>query len=343
MLIKNPGEIKIPTVLEFMNLEFGDNDWLVDNMIPSGGSVIIVAKRESYKTWFALYLSKCITEGSRLWDKFRTHKSSVLYITNDDPPRSFQKRLEQFSFSESFFIYHKNLTDFSIELNNGSFQAVKQLIASKDIGLVIVDILRNTHNKDSNADKDSKLVFDKYKELRESNPNVVLIFVMHPSKEPSIEKGFRRRQSEEAVGSYYWEASVDTVFSLSKRTESDVDKVSIVLTKNKQSEKMIKPFIGIQKKAEGPVEFVFEEQIPDKIKIDEIKEHILQLLTEGNYKRQEIIDLLTKRKISGSRLVEEALKELTNGKLVAHSVSKPHIYTIAKNETINDSAFRTSI
>lgn len=337
------SKIIIPTAPDFLKLEFGDTDWLVQDLIPVGGSGIIVAKRESFKTWLALYLSQCVTQGLPFWDKFSTHKNKVLYITNDDPTRSFQKRLEIFHFDDKFFIYHPNLPNFSIEQGNGSFESVKRLVTEEKIGLVIVDILRNTHNKDSNTDKDSKLVLDKFKDLREENLNLVLIFLMHPSKEQPLEKRFNRRQSEEAVGSYYWEAAVDTVLSLTKTTEDDVDQVIICVTKNKQSEKKIKQFIGIQRKGEGSVEFIYEEKIPDKLKVAQAKEYIPQILSEKNYTRKEIIDLCIANHICSSRTVEQALKELHLVGEVTHTDSKPHIYSLVKDQAQEDSANRNTI
>jgi len=336
-------EIEIPSAPDFLKQEFGDVDWLVEDQIPTGGSAIIVAKRESFKTWLALYLSKCVTEGIPLWDIFVTTKAKVLYITNDDPPRNFQKRVSTFSFNDSFFIYHSGLTPFSIDQNNGSFEAVKRLIREKEIGLLIIDILRNTHNKDSNADKDAKLVSDRYKELREANPNLTFIFLIHPSKEQQLEKRFGKRQSEEAVGSYYWEASVDTVLSLTKTTEEDTDKVVITVTKNKQSEKKIKPFIGIQRKGEGVVEFIYEEKIPDTLKVAQAKEYFRQLLLEQDYTRQQLIELAVTNKICASRTAEQALKELKEESQVTHTTAKPHIYSLIKDQTSNDSANRNTI
>ncbi len=335
--------IIIPNALEFAEHNFGDVEWLIENLIPIAGSAIIVAKRESFKTWLAIYIAYHVTNGIPLWDRFATQKDKVLYITNDDPPRNFQKRLGTFSFDASFFIYHQGLSPFSIDQDNGSFEAVKRIISQEKIGLIIVDILRNTHNKDSNTDKDAKLVFDRYKELREGNLNLVLIFLIHPSKEQPMEKRFGKRQSEEAVGSYYWEASVDTVLSLTKTTEDEVDQVVITVTKNKQSEKKIKPFIGIQRKGEESVEFIYEEKIPDKLKVAEAKEYIQQILSEKDYLRKEIIDLCVTDQICKSRTAEQALKELNDEERVTHTESKPHTYSlVVQKQPTNDSTNRNT-
>lgn len=337
--------IHIPSVGEFLSQEFGNVDWLVEGLIPTGGSAIIVAKRESYKTWQALHIAKCVSEGLQVWGVIPTQKGSVLYISNDDPPRSFQKRLDSFNFNpDVVFVYHRGLErPFSVDQENGSFESVKSLIKEKEISLVIVDILRNTHNKDSNTDKDSKLVFEKFNELRESNPNLTFIFLIHPSKEQAFERKFARRQSEEAVGSYYWEAAVDTVISLNKSTDEDIDQVAITVTKNKQSEKKIKPFVGIRRKGENVVEFIYEESITDKLKIDQAKDYILQILSDNNQTRQQIIDLAVESKICGERFVETALKELTDKSLVTHTTSKPHIYSLVNKDTVDDSANRNGI
>lgn len=326
-------DIKIPSASEFLKEEFGSTDWLIENLIPAGGSAIIVAKRESFKTWLALYLSNCITKGLSLWNKIPTHKDKVLYITNDDPSRNFQKRLSIFNFDNSFFVYHAGLTPFTIEQANGSFEAVKKLVSEVNIGLVIVDILRNTHNKDSNTDKEAKLVFDKYKELREGNPNLSFIFLIHPSKEQALEKKFGKRQSEEAVGSYYWEAAVDTVISLTKTVdELQSDLVQITVTKNKQSDKKIKPFIGVRRKVDSPIEFIYEEVIPEKLKLETAKDQLLQFLEEKEKaRRDEIIDFLVATNVCSKRTAEQAISICQKEGNVSHTQSKPYFYYLSEN------------
>lgn len=335
---------KIPSVLEFLNEEFGDIQWLIKDLIPIAGTAIIVAKRESYKTWLALYIAYCITQGLALWSKIETVKTKVLYIANDDPPPSFQARLRTFNFTGDFFVYHRNLPDFSIDQENGSFASVRTTIKDQGIGLLIVDILRNTHNKDSNTDRETKLVLDKYKELRESNPKLVIVFIIHPSKELPPDKRVIRRQSEEAVGSYLWEAAVDTVISLTKSTEEDgTDTVVVNVTKNKQSEKTKpKPFIGIRRKPDQSVEFIFEEHIPDKLKIQTAKEYILGILSQRRCTRKELIDLTVTAGVCGKRFTEEALRELNDEKLVTHTQTRPHIYSLPQDKPEDETADRNT-
>jgi len=323
--------IKIPNVSEFTKQDFGTTAWQVDGVIPYGGSVIIVAKRESYKTWFALYLASCISKGEMLWNTFGTKQDKILYISNDDPARNFQSRLVNFDFDNAFFVYHSSLPPFSVDQDDdSSFLAVKNLIKQEKINVLIIDILRNTHNKDSNSDKEAKQVFDKYKEFRQENQNLVFVFLIHPSKEQAFEKKFSKRQTEEAIGSYYWEASVDTVLSLTKSTDDNLtDSVVFHVTKNKQSDKKIKPFVGIRRKHESQVEFIYEESIPDKLKIEEAKEFILNLLATDTYNRQGIITVLKDNNICGSRITEEALKQLNDANLVTHTTKKPHIYSLS--------------
>lgn len=321
--------IKIPTATEFLDQEFGDIEWLIEDLVPVSGTAAIVAKRESFKTWLAIYIASCVTSGQPLWGKFKTNKSNVLYVASDDPPGSFRKRLNQFAFGDSLFIYHRDLPNFSIDQQNGSFQSVKTLIKEKNIGVIIIDILRNTHNRDSNTDKDAKFVFDKYKELRENNPKLVIIFIIHPSKENPLERRFARRQVEEAVGSYYWEASVDTVLSLTKAIDEQfADIVLIAVTKNKQSEKKIKPFVGIRRKLDGVVEFIYEEKVPEKLKVDEAKEAISTLLEKDNLKRQEILDQLVANGVCSERTGETALSELVEEGKITHTETKPHVYSL---------------
>lgn len=328
-------EVNIPNAMEFMKQDFGETDWLIDNLIPSGGSAILVAKRESYKTWLALYISECVTHGSALWGKFITNKTNVLYISNDDPAGSFKNRLEHFDFNESLFIYHQALPIFMLEGNNGSFESVHKLVIEKRIGMVIVDILRNTHNRDSNTDKDSMSIMNKFKELRSENVDLVFLFISHPSKENSFEKRFGGRKSEEAVGSYYWEAAVDTVLSLSKDTDSEqTDSVVITVTKNKQSEEKHKPFVGIQKAHNGSIKFVYEEKLPEKFqpKTEIAEEAIIDLVKNTpNILRCDLIDELVSEGICSARTVETILPQMVKDKKLILISKNPHKYGTPQN------------
>lgn len=342
-LINNPliqePIITIPNATDFLNQDFGDVDWIIKDLIPTGGSALLIAKRESYKTWLAIYMAHCIAKGIPLWERFETNKSKVLYVANDDPTLFFQKRLDRFQFDDSFFIYHQNLPPFTIEEKNESFTSVKKLIKEANIGVLFIDILRNTHNRDSNTDKDSKAVFDRYKELRANNSDLVFIFLIHPSKENLYEKRFSKRQAEEAVGSYYWEAGVDTVLSLTKTTDDQLtDKVLITVTKNKQSNKRFKPFIGISRNFDGPVEFTYEEKVPDTLKVEKAKEAILLVLQQVPLKRQEIIGQLITENICSERTTEAALAQLTEDQKVTHTKTKPHVYSLASSENISQTA-----
>lgn len=322
--------IHIPNAIEFMNQDFGEIDWVVKNLIPVGGKAVIVAKRESYKTWEALYIAERVSHGDMLWDTLETQKGKVLYITNDDPTKSFQKRLANFSFDENFFIYYPSLPVFTIEGDGKSFKSVEDLVEKEQISLVIIDILRNVHNKDSNTDKDAKMVLAKLDELRLANPQLSFIFVIHPSKENPFEKNYKKRNAEEAVGSYYWEAAVDTVISLIKTSDGELtDTVKIEVTKNKQSDKKIKPFIGIRRKNDGPIEFINEEFIPDKTKLDDAVEAIPVFVKEHKGTgRNDILEYLVNGEICAKRTAEDALTVCQQKGLIKHTSSRPHAYFI---------------
>lgn len=326
--LNQQAQITIPNALEFLALDFGDTPWLIENLLPIGGSGIIVAKRESYKTWLALHIAECVTKGLPVWGILKTSPTKVLYISNDDPAGSFRKRLSQFRFDTSLFVYHQSLPSFSVDVDNGSFSTVKGLVAMHQIGLVIVDILRNTHSKDSNNDKEAMEVLNKFKELREVQPELVLLLISHPAKESAFEKRFGSRKSEEAVGSYYWEAAVDTVISLTKTTDAEqTDSVVITVTKDKQSEQKPKPFVGIRRKVNSPVEFINEESLPEKQKLELAKEAILALLeTNPNMITPDIVESIKSEGISGKRNVEEALKNLYDSKKVFRTKKKPYCY-----------------
>lgn len=333
-------DIHIPNATEFINQDFGKVGWVIENVLPIEGSLFIVARRGSYKTWLALHISKCITEGLPVFGKFKAEKNSVLYIANDDPVHNFKDRVLTFEFNDQFYIYHGHLPRFSIEGTSGGFEAVKKQISNQNIGVVVVDLLRHTHDRDSNTDKDTKFVFDKFKELREANPSLALIFLSHPTKEHDYERRFGGRKQEEAVGSYLWEGAVDTVISLTKKEDGFSDSVIVTFTKNKQSAKKIIPFVGIKREVDELPEYVYEEATVGLLKSDEAEKFILDSLAKGDIERQVIINGLKTGSICSERTASDILQKLVSEGKISHTISKPHIYRLAQS---NDSANGNSL
>ena len=68
-----------------------DIKWVIEDLIPEG-LTILAARPKMGKSFLALYLAACVAKERRVWDKYRTNKSNVLYLAYEDSIQSIKYR-----------------------------------------------------------------------------------------------------------------------------------------------------------------------------------------------------------------------------------------------------------
>lgn len=140
------------------NMVFALLRWLVAGLLPEGLAILAGAPKIG-KSWLALYIAICVARGLPLMKNFNTTKSSVLYISLEDPPRRIQSRLDimlrKGEAPKNLFIY-ENANSFP-KLNDGGHEALAKVIKKRpDIKLIIIDTLgRFIKNRSSRNDYQS--------------------------------------------------------------------------------------------------------------------------------------------------------------------------------------------
>lgn len=69
--------------------------WLVQGLIPSGDSVVLIGQVHSGKAWLAEQLAICVASGHDFLDTFRVDRQHVILIDEDSGTASFKRRFER--------------------------------------------------------------------------------------------------------------------------------------------------------------------------------------------------------------------------------------------------------
>jgi PHD/YefM family antitoxin component YafN of YafNO toxin-antitoxin module len=162
---------------------------------------------------------------------------------------------------------------------------------------------------------------------------VVMVFLDHCRK-PGFREGTVPRK-EQLLGSQDKVASIESLIML--RSETGSNEVSVYQNKCRNHIEY-KPFkIEITDSVDDfcnitKVELKYAGLIEEKeYKIDQAKDAILELLSEGKKRRKEITEILADQKM-GSRNVSEGLRNLEKeGKIYFVKVGREHEFDLAKN------------
>ncbi len=297
---------------DLLRLEIGDQDWVVDKLIPIEGITVISGAPKSYKSWIALHIALCISEGKDVFGKYPTKKSDVLIIDEENNRRIIKQRLEKLNSptdSEIRFVTQENL---SIE-DSDHRKAIKKLCVESDTQVIILDSLIRIHRADENSAGEMAEVFAGIKELASEGRTVI---VLHHERK---ETGYKSSAQMRMRGSSDISAAVDSHLSV-RKDPADQTKMLV-----EQAQLRCAP-------PEEPFEVQLEET-DDKISFQYIgstevtkKETALEksitavrLLLEKHPEgllHKEIVDTLQKSDGLGVKNVRNAIKELKEDDLL---------------------------
>jgi biotin operon repressor len=123
-------------------------EWIVENLIPRYGLVILAGKAGVGKSMVTLHLSHAVVNGEPLFGAFPIqNRGGVLIIDNENYPGLYLQRVRALGLNPLEGIDTLNLTDFSID-STSSIKWLEKVIAEKKYALVVLDswtnLIRNT-------------------------------------------------------------------------------------------------------------------------------------------------------------------------------------------------------
>lgn len=293
------------SVQDILYKDFGEDEWLVEGLIPTGTLTVISGQPASFKTWVCMHLALVVPIGAPFLKHFKVlARRKVLILDKENHPRHVQSRLKALNAMGSGDVWYS--FDQELQLDDKShIDSLIKYIKEEGIGLVIIDSLIRFHSGDENDAKQMSKMFSNLKKIiNETNANV--IFTHHHRKESA----YGATSSSSLRGSSDISAAIDCHLSLSYDKKDKI--IAFSHLKSRQSPE-VEPFsvkiISDELNNTIELEYVGEYE-KNQEKIDEASEAIEKLFESNSNKTlplkeiSELLGSLYRRNVLNSALAE---------------------------------------
>ena len=142
---------------DLQNRTYEPTHFLVDELIPEGLHILAGAPKIG-KSWLALWLCLCVSQGQPLWN-FATTQGEVLYLSLEDSFQRIQTRLFDLTEDAPPTLHFAIMAD---TLKHGLEQQIEQFLTEHpDTKLVVIDTLQRVRS----AGNDSNLYANDYQDI----------------------------------------------------------------------------------------------------------------------------------------------------------------------------------
>ena len=154
---KQFGKIQIMTMPELMETCFRVRPAVIDGLLPAGTYLLAGAPKIG-KSWLALWLCLCVSQGQPLWN-FAVTQGEVLYLSLEDSFQRIQTRLFDLTEDAPPTLHFAIMAD---TLKHGLEQQIEQFLTEyPDTKLVVIDTLQRVRGTGS----DSNLYANDYQDV----------------------------------------------------------------------------------------------------------------------------------------------------------------------------------
>lgn len=199
---------------------YGPTPWLVQGLIVEGGIAAIIGEPKSTKSWMAIDIAACVASGVEALGKFKVPRATrVAYFFAEDLEQSIRNRLRAFAagrgmrpedFASNLYVQPRGR-----HLDVTKDEDLAQIIAScrmiGQVGLLVLDPLRDIHTGKENESDDMSAVFARLRLLGTLIGCTVL--VVHHAKKPSRDQE-EQRAGHDARGSSAIYGALDALIAL---------------------------------------------------------------------------------------------------------------------------------
>ena len=142
---------------DLQNRTYEPTPFLVDELIPEGLHILAGAPKIG-KSWLALWLCLCVSQGQPLWN-FATTQGEVLYLSLEDSFQRIQTRLFDLTEDAPSTLHFAIMAD---TLKHGLEQQIEQFLTEHpDTKLVVIDTLQRVRS----TGNDSNLYANDYQDI----------------------------------------------------------------------------------------------------------------------------------------------------------------------------------
>ncbi|MBD3245286.1 MAG: AAA family ATPase [Candidatus Moranbacteria bacterium] len=287
------------SISDLLKMEIPSTDWLVERLVPKEGITIIAGPPGNFKTWIMFNMAINISRGEKLFDNFKTQKTNILLIDEENHLRLIKQRILMLGGDPDLNIQLISKKNFIITDKNILGKMIN-FCKKEKIGLVIIDSLVRIHSNDENSAREMNVVF---RHLGQFCKHGITVVISHHEKKEGMGK---MKASSRLRGSTDILASCDSLISVKAKENNSI--IEIKQPKSREEES-INPFELRVCKDYDLVDFQYIGQKEKTKTNDEIIMEILKNNPDGLLKKdiEEIAD--NEYKVSKYQ-VRESLKRL---------------------------------
>ncbi len=194
---------------ELMAMNFPEQEYIVDRLVPDASITILSGASGSFKTYSLLQIAIAVASGKPLFDQYQTQQSGVLIIDEENGERLMQKRLYQLSATADLPIYFTPQMGF--ELTEENVDNVILSCLTYDLKLVVIDSLIRVHSADENSAREMAKVFKLLRRFTEAN---IAVLVTQHNRKPGANSG---GAGNEMRGSTDIRAAIDSHIGVTRK------------------------------------------------------------------------------------------------------------------------------
>ena len=266
--------------------DFGEEEWLIESLIPKQGITALSGNPGDFKTWTTIHIALCVARNIPVFNRFKVNQGGVLVVDEEDHIRLLKKRLGSLGAEDSDNIFYLSQSGLKVDLIDVRNHILK-IVEEKNIKLLILDSLVRVHSQEENDAGGMSKVFMGLQDFIKAG--VSILFTHHHRKQ----QGFGTNNPGQSMrGSSDILAAVDCHITVEKNRDEE-NKLVFKQSKLRQGE-ALKPFeVSVLIGALGPSGFEFVGEFNEKKKkLEEVGEGIIFLLIDGMKSRQEIVEAL---------------------------------------------------
>ena len=174
----------VVTLDEYVTLPRPNLEWIVKDLIPRPGLILLLGEAKSGKSFLALQLALILSRGDTFLNKSTT-KSKVLFLQFDTSELVWRERLRKIKdagipLSNNVYMLHPSTQPKGMNIMDQKLNGyLRDAIRDCNPDVVIFDVLREIHNGDEQDSTAMKMVCDQLMNLLDGRAGIVL---HHPRK-----------------------------------------------------------------------------------------------------------------------------------------------------------------
>ncbi|MBX4181765.1 AAA family ATPase, partial [Candidatus Parcubacteria bacterium] len=313
---KNPvvsRERKMLSVKEAMEMTGLTELFLVDKLIPREGITALSGHPGSGKSWVSLHIAECVAKGSPLFGLYKTEQGAVLIVDEESGVSEYGRRWKKLATDPTLPIRLLSKERFKLD-NKADLEELKELVVKNQIKLIIFDPFVAMHSKAENSADEIQSVMSNVQELTKLGATVLYI---HHHRKDGLFKGNR---SQGMRGSSAFSGINDSHLVVEKENVDNELKINIYHEKSRRGETEKGFSVKLVNVGEEGIRIEFGEELEEqKLKKEQAKDAILEIIEGGDKSRQELIQTTASLTKVGDRTIKEAIKELLKAGLMSRA------------------------